>query len=250
LMGVQLLDRLTLRKVDLMIANSQVLVDSHRKTIGLDSRKTVVIHRGRAVPVISDQFTVGRTPSVMHRKRQTANWLCVGRLIERKGHKDLLPAFAELLKTRPNDRLVLAGDGEYRGEVEKVIKRLGIGGSVALLGTVKNISELLRESDFFVFPSYFEGLPGALIEAMMAKIPIICSDIPENKECVDETMCLFHPVGDQQDLLAQMEKAVFLTDWEERTQLAFDYAAAHFEISRISMSYEETYMKLLNVCVE
>jgi glycosyltransferase involved in cell wall biosynthesis len=114
------------------------------------------------------------------------------------------------------------------------------------LGTVKNIPELLSESDFFVFPSYFEGLPGALIEAMMAKIPIICSDIPENKECVDESMCLFYRVGDQTDLLTQMEKALVLTDWEARTQQAFDYASEHFEIGKISKRYEETYSKLLN----
>ncbi len=245
LMGVQLLDRLTLRKVDLMIANSQVLVDSHRKTIGLDPNKTVVIHRGRTVPVISDQYSVGRNQPTAHWPLATAHWLFVGRLIERKGHKDLLPAFAELLKSRPNDRLVLAGDGEYRGEVENLIKRLSIGKSVDLLGTVKHIPELLEKADFFVFPSYFEGLPGALIEAMMAQVPIICSDIPENKECVDDTMVLFHRVGDQADLLAQMEKAINLTDWEARTIKAYEYAAEYFEIEKIAKQYEAVYLKLL-----
>jgi len=250
LMCVQLLDRLTLGKVDLMVANSQVLVDSHRKTIGLDPKKTVVIHRGRPVPVISDRFSVGRTQTTAHCLQPTAHWLCVGRLIERKGHKDLLPAFAALLKSRPNDRLVLAGDGEYREEVEKLINRLKIEKSVDLLGTVKDIPELLEKADFFVFPSYFEGLPGALIEAMMAQVPIICSDIPENKECVDDKMVLFHRVGDQADLLAQMEKALTLSDWEVRTKRAYNYAAENFEIGRIANSYEETYKRLLTKCAE
>lgn len=241
LMGVQLLDRLTLGKVDLMIANSQVLVDSHRKTIGLDPKKTVVIHRGRAIP-----SGIGHRTSEIGQK----TWLCVGRLIERKGHKDLLPVFAKLLKFRPNDRLVLAGDGEYRGEVEKLISRLKIEKSVDLLGTVKDIPELLEKADFFVFPSYFEGLPGVLIEAMMAQVPIICSDIPENKECVDETMVLFHRVGDQADLLAQMEKALTLSDWEVRTHRAYNYAAENFEIGKIANSYEETYKRLLTKCAE
>ncbi len=250
LMGVQFLDRFSLGKVDLMIANSQVLVDSHRKTIGLDPRKTVVIHRGRPIPVSSNQFTGGRIPSAVpdsyrDRKLETANWLCVGRLIERKGHKDLLKAFAGLLKTRPEDRLVLAGDGEYKREVEKEIKSLEIGGSVDLLGTVKNVGELLSQSDFFVFPSYFEGLPGALIEAMLSKIPIICSDIPENKECVDESMCLFHRVGDSDDLARQLKKALSLEDWEARTQRAYDFAVEHFNIEKISKEYEEVYQKLL-----
>ncbi len=241
LLGVQLLDRFTLSKVELIIANSQVLVDSHRKTIGLDSKKAVVIHRGRPFPNLE-------TYRIWKDYREIpATWISVGRLIERKGHKDLLKAFAQLLHSRPQDKLLIAGDGDFGFVLEKLIQDLGITDSVDLLGTVKNVPELLSNADFFVFPSYFEGLPGALIEAMIAKIPIICSDITENKECVDESMALFHRVGDSRDLMAQMEKAISLTDWEARTQLAYDYAAKHFDIEKITQQYEEVYQKLLNL---
>jgi glycosyltransferase involved in cell wall biosynthesis len=241
LLAVQMLDRFTIGRIDLMIANSQVLVDSHRKTIGLNPGKTVVIHRGRPIPIEAKALPTAHCPL------PTAHWLCVGRLIERKGHKDLLPSFAELLKSRPNDRLILAGDGEYRGEVEKEIRRLEIGDSVELLGTVSNVSELLGKADFFVFPSYFEGLPGSVIEAMLAKIPIICSDIPENKECLKEGMCLFHKVGDQQDLLGKMQEAISLKDWDIRTDKAYAYAVEHFEIGKIAQQYEKTYLRLLEI---
>ncbi|MEP0711399.1 glycosyltransferase [Algoriphagus sp.] len=243
LLGVQLLDRFTIGRIDLMIANSQVLIDSHRKTIGLDPEKTGVIHRGRPIPKVIRHRASGfrlRTSDIGHR-----TWLCVGRLIERKGHKDLLPAFAELLKKRPLDRLILAGDGEYRGAIEKMIESLEIGNSVELLGTVSHVPELLEKSDFFVFPSYFEGLPGSVIEAMLAKIPIICSDIPENKECLKEGMCLFHSVGDQEDLLAKMQEAVSLQDWEIRTEKGYAYAREHFDIEKIAVQYEEVYLRLL-----
>lgn len=244
LLAVQLLDRFTIARIDLMIANSRVLVDSHKKTIGLNPSKTIVIHRGRPIPMQTKVLPTA------HRPLLTAQWLCVGRLIERKGHKDLLPAFAELLKKRPLDRLILAGDGEYRDEVEKEIKRLGIDDSVDLLGTVTNISELLEKADFFVFPSYFEGLPGAIIEAMFANLPIICSDIPENRECLKEGMCLFHRVGNQEDLLNKMGKALILEDWQERTGRAFDYASEHFEIGKIARRYEDVYSNLLKECAE
>ncbi|WP_075352574.1 glycosyltransferase [Algoriphagus marinus] len=239
LLAVQLLDRFTISSIDLMIANSQVLVDSHRKTIGLNPNKTVVIHRGRPIPIKTKALPTTHFPL------RTAHWLCVGRLIERKGHKDLLHAFANLLQARPNDQLILAGDGDYRGAIEKEIERLEIGNSVDLLGTVGNVSELLEKSDFFVFPSYFEGLPGSVIEAMLAKIPIICSDIPENKECLKEGMCLFHRVGDQDDLLAQMQQAISLKDWDIRTDNAYEYARENFDIEKIATQYEETYLKLL-----
>ncbi|MHA7131832.1 glycosyltransferase [Algoriphagus namhaensis] len=268
LLAVQLLDRFTIGRIDLMIANSQVLVDSHRKTIGLDLKKTIVIHRGRPIPEFQVGSIKNQEPRMQNQEEGNAQfgdvdgssldfvnhkssivnakWLCVGRLIERKGHKDLLQAFSKLLLTRPNDRLILAGDGDYRVAIEKEIERLRIGDSVDLLGTVTNVSELLEKSDFFVFPSYFEGLPGSVIEAMLAKIPIICSDIPENKECVNDSMALFHQVGDSEDLLAQMGNALVMRDWEARTQKAYDYAAEHFNIEKIARQYEEVYLKLLN----
>ena len=80
---------------------------------------------------------------------------------------------------------------------------------------------------------------------MIAGVPIICSDIPENKECLKEGMCLFHEVGNQTDLLAKMREAVASDDWDIRTQRAYDYAVAHFEIGKIVRQYEETYLRLL-----
>ena len=244
LLAVQVLDRFTIGRIDLMIANSQVLVDSHRKTIGLDPEKSIVIHRGRAIPKVIKHRTSDngqRASGIEHR-----TWLCVGRLIERKGHKDLLFAFSKLLKSRPNDRLILAGDGDFRSAIEKEIVKLKIRNSVDLLGTVTYVYELLEKSDFFVFPSYFEGLPGSVIEAMMSKIPIICSDIPENKECLKDGMCLFHRVGDALDLFEKMKEATLLTDWDIRTEKAYEYASEHFNIDKIATHYEETYLKLLN----
>jgi len=96
-----------------------------------------------------------------------------------------------------------------------------------------------------ILPSLIEGLPGVILEAMIAGVPIICSDIPENKECLKEGMCLFHEVGNQTDLLAKMREAVALDDWDIRTQRTYDYAVAHIKIGMIVRQYEETYLRLL-----
>lgn len=237
LVAVQLIDRFTIHRIDLMIANSRVLIDSHQKTIGLNPMKAKVIHRGRAIPDIQRKQKSKPGNSV--------SWLFVARLIERKGHRDLLNAFSELLKIRPDDKLIFAGDGNFKQEIVNSIQKLGMSDNVDVLGTINNVNDLLSNSDFFIFPSYFEGLPGSLIEAMMAKIPIICSDIQENKECVDESMCLFHRVGEPTDILTQMKKALVLDDWEKRTERAFNFAIEHFEIGKVVRQYEETYEHLL-----
>lgn len=229
-------DSCTAYKVDLFIANSRSIKNHYQFELGYDSNKVKVIYRGRSLA----RFVL----DVPRKKNQL---LFVGRLIPSKGLKEAIGAFAVLSRKYQDLVLVIAGDGPEKGFLVQFAKSLGVSERVQFLGQVNRIPELLNESSFFLFPSHYEGLPGSLIEAMLAKIPIICSDISENKECVDESMALFHRVGDSEDLLGQMKKAINLTNWEVRTQLAYDYAVQHFDIETIAQQYEEVYQKLLNL---
>lgn len=72
--------------------------------------------------------------------------------------------------------LVLVGDGEGRKEIEEKIKKLSLEKKVYLLGNRTDVPDLLQAFDIFVFPSLFEGIPMALIEAQAVGIPIIASN--------------------------------------------------------------------------
>ncbi len=104
--------------------------------------------------------------------------LCVGELSRRKNHAALLRAAAQL----PGLHLVIAGDGPRRAALERLIRRLGIGGRVRLLGWRDDVAALVHAADFFVLPSLQEGLPVALMEAMAAGKPAACSAI---RGCTD-----------------------------------------------------------------
>lgn len=99
----------------------------------------------------------------------------VGRFDFPKNHGFLIEIFYEVLKSEPNSRLLLVGDGQLRPDIENRIKELNISDKVIFTGAAPNVNELLSAMDVFLFPSLFEGLPVAIVEAQAAGLPIIIS---------------------------------------------------------------------------
>lgn len=89
----------------------------------------------------------------------------VGRFNNQKNHSFLINIFSEVKKIKPNAKLVMAGDGDLRPEIENKCAVLGLTDSVLFLGNRKDIPDILPAFDIFLFPSLFEGLPVSLIEA-------------------------------------------------------------------------------------
>lgn len=118
----------------------------------------------------------------------------VGRFVYPKNHSFLLDAFAQVLKSEPNAKLVLVGDGELRSEIEAKAYQLPEG-AVRMLGTRSDVAELLQAADVFVFPSRFEGLAITLVEAQAAGLPCIKSDTVTD-ECVLTGLVTSQPITD------------------------------------------------------
>lgn len=106
----------------------------------------------------------------------------VGRLDKAKNHDTILKVFQEVQQKHPNSVLVLSGR-----DTEKLlpqVEELGIKEKTLLLGYRDDVPRVLKSMDCFLFPSITEGQPNALIEAMVAGIPIVASNIESIKECV------------------------------------------------------------------
>lgn len=84
--------------------------------------------------------------------------------------------FKKLHEIDSSYKLVLCGDGELREEISKYCKENGIESNVLFLGVRSNINEIMQAMDIFVFPSKYEGLPVALVEAQVTNIPCVISD--------------------------------------------------------------------------
>jgi glycosyltransferase involved in cell wall biosynthesis len=103
---------------------------------------------------------------------------CVGRLEPQKGHRFLLEALAMLRKQRGDcPHLVIVGTGSALGSIRRQIESLSLEDRVHLLGTRRDIPEILAALDLFVLPSLWEGLPLALLEAMAAGVPVMASAV-------------------------------------------------------------------------
>ena len=97
----------------------------------------------------------------------------VGRFQYQKNHPYLLEVFAEVCQRRPDARLLLLGEGEDRSAMEEKCRQLGIADRVHFLGNRRDAERFYQAMDFFLLPSFFEGLPGVLVEAQAAGLRCI-----------------------------------------------------------------------------
>ncbi|MGR5130759.1 glycosyltransferase family 4 protein [Vibrio alfacsensis] len=102
--------------------------------------------------------------------------LFLGRLSEKKGVKDLINAFALVVKELPYARLALGGDGDI-ATFKQQVENLGISSNVDFLGWVagEQKNTWLSKADIYCLPSYNEGFPMGILEAMSANIPVVAS---------------------------------------------------------------------------
>ena len=107
--------------------------------------------------------------------------LAVGRFVEEKGFDLLVRAFAHI----PHDgyRLVIAGDADHEDHYSMSLKQLAREHGVVLTGFIRGakLNELFSQARLFVLPSFHEGLPIVLLEALSYRLPVLVSDIPANR---------------------------------------------------------------------
>jgi glycosyltransferase EpsD len=112
--------------------------------------------------------------------------LCTGELNENKNQKSLIQLVSQLQKRIPNFRLWLAGNGPLKEELETEIQRLGLQNYVKLLGYQPVIERYVRASDVVFSASKREGLPFNIIEAMLAKRPVVASINRGHRELISD----------------------------------------------------------------
>ena len=112
--------------------------------------------------------------------------MSVGELTKRKNHMVVIEAIAQL-KTY-DIVYIICGDGSMRTRLRKRAAELGIRDRLKLAGFRKDIAELHKAADIFVFPSLQEGLPVALMEAMASGLPIVASRIRGNEDLIQNNL--------------------------------------------------------------
>ena len=104
--------------------------------------------------------------------------ISTGRFAKAKGLNNLLKAFSVLARKDDNVRLLMIGDGELRCSIKELIDDLSLNDKVFLAGFQDNPFMYIAQSDIFVLPSFYEGFPNTLVEAMACGTPVIATDCP------------------------------------------------------------------------
>lgn len=107
--------------------------------------------------------------------------LAAGRLHEQKGFDVLLRAFEIVRRTTPC-RLIIMGEGEERAKLEALVEELGVTDHVSLPGFIENPYAMMARADVYVLSSRWEGLPGALLEAMACGAPVVATNCPSGPD--------------------------------------------------------------------
>ncbi len=135
----------------------------------------------------------------------------VGRLAAVKGVPVLLEALARLLRDDTEVSLTLVGDGPDREWIEARITELGLDQAVVITGyqSQDSVARHLAEADIFVLPSFAEGLPVVLMEAMASRLPVVTTRIAGVPELVEDGMSGFLvPAGDAESLAARLAELI------------------------------------------
>lgn len=172
----------------LMVAVSERVRRKAIEEEGVLPERVIVIQNGIVPPSGADFSDVERRRA-RQRLGVPADFslaLTVGRLTEQKGQVHLLRAVPLVLERFPNIVFLLAGDGPLRTELEGEARQLGIIDAVRFLGTRSDVPDLLRLADLFILPSVSEGMPVALLEAMMVGLPVIASQVEGVDEIVQD----------------------------------------------------------------
>ncbi|MFW6287014.1 MAG: glycosyltransferase family 4 protein [Candidatus Sumerlaeota bacterium] len=139
----------------------------------------------------------------------------IARLVREKGYLELFPAFAELAKERPELRLMVIGGAlesdhdDSSAQIDAMVGDLGIRDRIVFAGQRADIPELLHASDIYTLPSWREGMPRSIIEAMAMGLPVVATNIRGcREEVVDGATGLLAPPRDPERLARKLAQLI------------------------------------------
>jgi glycosyltransferase involved in cell wall biosynthesis len=190
LRALQMIDAFTSRFLTTHFhAVSRAVKDAAVISLKIPVERITVVERGRSpdrlgAPSLERRWKARQQLDLAREDEVIVN---LGRHEYQKGQKYLLEAMAKLTPSYPRLTLLVAGrEGNLTPELENQKRSLALNGQVRFLGYREDVSDILAAADLFVFPSLYEGLPGAVIEAMALGLPIVASNIPPVREVVEE----------------------------------------------------------------
>jgi glycosyltransferase involved in cell wall biosynthesis len=196
------------------------------------------------VPVPQESFSQQQARELLGLSASDPIFLHVGSFRSEKNHMGLLQIFRRILRTIPDAKLLLVGDGSLRAKTVQAAEACGIIGQVRWEGLQKNVWPYYRAADVFLFPSITEGFGIALAESALAGLPIVASDIPAHREAVPAAQHKFlftQGDYDRAAVLAIEQLAAARDRTNPWVAASEEHARSHFTIERFAQEVGDAY---------
>lgn len=165
-------------------------------------------------------------------------FVTAGELNENKNHLTAIDAFVKA--NLSNAFFIICGDGEKREYLKEYIAQRNMADRVILAGFRRDMLEILKVSDIFVLPSFREGLPGALMEAMAAGLPCMASRIRGNVDLLGDAYPYLFAPDDVAQLCEKMQKmANEHTNWGDYCKKRIQHYTLPVVIEELKASYSQ-----------
>jgi glycosyltransferase involved in cell wall biosynthesis len=230
--GWLFLCRLLYRRATLVVAQTDGIAEWIKRNCRAE--RVTVIPNPVVLPIEGRGVRLDPSRFLSHRRTV----LSVGRLVEQKGYRRLMRAFADIANEFPDWDLVILGDGPERERLEACREELNVVRRVHLPGRAANVGDWYSCASLFVLSSFYEGFPNTLLEAMAYGVAVISIDCPTGpaeiiRDGVDGLL-----VSEDPGALPEAMRLVMRDDrMRERMAASAREATARFSLDRIGASW-------------
>jgi glycosyltransferase involved in cell wall biosynthesis len=172
----------------------------------------------------------------------------VGRVIKQKGLDYLIKSFVEIKRDFKNSILIIIGDGEDKKEFEKLSKKLKVKNDVYFTGRKEKAWRYMKLFDVFILPSFSEGFPNVIMEAMACGTPVIATNVGGISELVKNNQNGFLVDPRNEKTLTDKINYVLNLPLEEKKEIirnAQENIRKNFSVEKMVREYQLLYEKIL-----
>lgn len=241
------LDRLTAKNVSLFISNSEAGRQVRIKREKFSPEKIVTIYNGVSEEI---KYPPEKRMEIRRKLGLTDDIMLIGHisnLRRMKGHEEVLLAAKHLIKENPKIFFIFAGRDDSGGKIPELAKELNIENNVKFLGFYSEPEEILRAIDVFILPSYWEGFPASILEAMIYSLPVIASNVGGIPEIIQDGLNGILIPPKKPDALSDAIKRI-INDRilsEKLSINAYKTVTEKFQLSKMVNDIQNTYKNIL-----
>lgn len=229
--------RRTIKGADAVVAVSEAMRQTAIRVFGAEPAKVHTIVNGFNTSVFApmDQAAVRAKLGIPADEKVI---IYVGRFVEAKGLRDLIAAFGQLALADSTLTLALVGDGVMKDEILRLVWAAGLENRVRLPGgqSPVGVAEWINAADVLTLPSWSEGYPNVVVEALACGRPVVATDVGGTREILDGNSGVLVPPRDATSLANAIE-TVLARHWDHRAIAA-----------RITRTWDDVAQETLAVC--